>query len=679
MTRHKRIQRLLFAASVLLSAAGLCSGLSPGWTETWSTDGNVEGWVATNTTYLAILHEDASDYLQIRFAAQGVPQFEDGIACADTNASAGNFVGCYSQVVTHVTFDFVAETVLPSTFRVYFYSAFSGYTWHADLGAPDTTGVWTNYSVPFDFGEVEWTHGPMSTEEEFLDDLQNVEWIGLYLSRNGTLEQNYGVDNFALEQRVVQFEVATASDYESETSTNIVVVLEPDHTATATVDYVISGGTAESNGVDYALSEGTLTFLPGVTNQAIAVTINNETMDEWDETIELTLFNPTKALLGANGVHTYTILNDDTPPSVEFALAASSGAESVTPAELEVLLSAESGKEITIDYAATGGTAQSNSVDYAREDAILTFQPGETNLTIAVDVQDDSLDEWDETVELTLSNPINASLGGNTIHTYTITDDDAEAVASLDLMDSPLEETNDVASVTIYITPESGKTVDVFLAVSGTATVVDDYTLTTTNLTFLPGVTNASIVLTSVDDSRDEDNETVVFDIDSTVDGGTGTPNQVIAQIIDDDPEPQVSFALTASNGDESTSPAYLEVVLSGISEKSVSVDYTVTGGSATGSGTDYSLGAGTLNFAPTETNKSISVTVMNDSLDEWDETIEVTLSLPSNCTLGGNTIHTYTILDVNPEPNVFLGVESTPLAENGGVATVTAYLDAES
>ena len=60
----------------------------------------------------------------------------------------------------------------------------------------------------------------------------------------------------------------------------------------------------------------------------------------------------------------------------------------------------------------------------------LTFTPGDTSESISLSVVDDSLDEANETVIVTLSGPVNATLGANTTHTYTITDNVATAISS---------------------------------------------------------------------------------------------------------------------------------------------------------------------------------------------------------------------------------------------------------
>ncbi len=182
----------------------------------------------------------------------------------------------------------------------------------------------------------------------------------------------------------VSFNSASSSGLESVTPANLVVSLSAASGQTVTVDYAVTGGTATGGGVDYTLASGTLSFAPGVTSQNISITVFNDTLDEDDETIQITLSNPNNATLGAIPTLAYTILDNDNPPTVSFTLASSSGAESVTPANLAVALSAVSGRTVTVDYAVTGGTATGGGVDYTLASGTLTFAPGVTNQSIAI-------------------------------------------------------------------------------------------------------------------------------------------------------------------------------------------------------------------------------------------------------------------------------------------------------
>ena len=102
-----------------------------------------------------------------------------------------------------------------------------------------------------------------------------------------------------------------------------------------------------------------------------------------------------------------------------------------------------------------------------------------------------------------------------------------------------------------------------------------------------------------------------------------------------------VDFNSTSSNGAESTSSKALTVDLSAASSNNVTVDYAVTG-TATGSGTDYTLANGTLTINAGSTSGTITIgSIFDDSLDEANETVIVTLSSPSNATLGSDDAHT--------------------------------------
>src|SRR5262249_26835949 len=82
-----------------------------------------------------------------------------------------------------------------------------------------------------------------------------------------------------------------------------------------------------------------------------------------------------------------------------------------------------------------------------------------------------------------------------------------------------------------------------------------------------------------------------------------------------------------------------------------VTVDYSVISGSAT-YGSDYTLNSGTLTFT-SSSSQTFTVTVINDSLDEDDETVNLALSNPMNATLGSPSGATLTIVDDDPLPTV--------------------------
>src|SRR5213075_1808468 len=139
---------------------------------------------------------------------------------------------------------------------------------------------------------------------------------------------------------------------------------------------------------DYVAKSGTVTFpANSTTPQTITIVVNGDNIDEIDETFTVNLSNPVHATI-ANGTGTGTITDNDNPPSIAFSLASSSGAESVTPANLAVALSSVSGKTVTVNYAVSGGTATGGGVDYTLAAGTLTFAPGVATQNVALAVVD---------------------------------------------------------------------------------------------------------------------------------------------------------------------------------------------------------------------------------------------------------------------------------------------------
>ncbi len=199
------------------------------------------------------------------------------------------------------------------------------------------------------------------------------------------------------------------------------VSLSESSSEVVTVDYLSTDETAEA-GSDYIAAAGTVSFDVGTTTQTITVQVQGDVGKEEDETFLLRLVGCTYATIGdAEGLGS---ISEDDWPSVAFVQGASSDAESVTPATIEVALSMSWGEEVTVDYAVSDGTATGGGTDYSLAGGTLTFPAGVTSQDVPLTVVNDTFDEPDETVEITLSNPVEAWLGATAVHTYTVVDDD---------------------------------------------------------------------------------------------------------------------------------------------------------------------------------------------------------------------------------------------------------------
>ena len=114
----------------------------------------------------------------------------------------------------------------------------------------------------------------------------------------------------------------------------------------------------------------------------------------------------------------------------------------------------------------------------------------------------------------------------------------------------------------------------------------------------------------------------------------------------------------------EAQGPAVFTVTLSEGSNRPVQVPWATadaTSGPAATAGLDYLAASGTLTFAPGETEANVPVEILDDSLDELDETFRLVLSGPDGATLAdGEAVGT--ILDDDPPP--FLSIADAEVVE---------------
>ncbi len=206
-----------------------------------------------------------------------------------------------------------------------------------------------------------------------------------------------------------------------------------------TVAYADAGTGTATSGTDYtALTAGTLTFAAGTTttSQTIAVTVTDDSDDEQNETVEVTLSNAVNATFDGEATSltgTGTIIDDDGASAL--SIGSPSVIEGVTGATLTFqvyLRPAHNTLQVTVAYADAGtGTATSGTDYTALTAGTLTFAVGDTIQTIAVTVTDDSDDEQNETVIVTLSSATNATIS-TADGTGTIIDDETPS-ANLDV------------------------------------------------------------------------------------------------------------------------------------------------------------------------------------------------------------------------------------------------------
>ncbi|QEH35011.1 Calx-beta domain protein [Aquisphaera giovannonii] len=411
------------------------------------------------------------------------------------------------------------------------------------------------------------------------------------------------------------------------------VTLSTASSKTVTVAYATANGTATA-GSDYNAASGTLTFAPGETSKAVSIDVLGDAIDEADETFTVTLSAATNATIAdAQGLG--TILDDDSPPTISIGdRRVTEGNSGSTAAEFIVSLSAASGKTITVAYATSNGTATAGS-DYTAASGTLTFAPGETSKAISVAVLGDTLAEADEAYSVTLSTPTNATLADASATGTILDDDDVPTLSVGDVTVAEGDSGSVQAVFTVSLSAASGETITVgYATANGTATAGSDYTAASGTLTFAPGETSKTINVDVLGDLLPEGLETFLVQLSSPT-NATLADAQGEGTIVDNDGAPSLLVAdASVVEGDGGASEAAFQVTLTRASGQAVTVKYATASGTAT-SGSDFTAASGTLTFAPGETSKTVRVSVLGDVTVEPDESFTLTLSDPSNASLG--------------------------------------------
>lgn len=308
-----------------------------------------------------------------------------------------------------------------------------------------------------------------------------------------------------------------------------------------TVDYATANDTAASS-ADYTSTSGTLTFAAGDTSKTISVPVLGETADEDNETFTVTLSNASNATI-STATGTGTITDNDSPPTVSWSKASQSSTAEGSTLTVTAQLSAASSKTVTVPFTISG-TATGSGTDYSITASPLTISAGATTASATITIASDTSAEEDETVILTIGTPTNASKGTTTVHTATITDDDAPTI-SID--DASTTEGLPTVKFTATLSQSSARTITVdYATADGTAKAASDYTAASGTLTFTAGETSQTVSVKIPDDSLSEDDEKFTLKLSNAANAtiktaeGTGT-------IKDNDPLPEVSLSISVS------------------------------------------------------------------------------------------------------------------------------------
>ncbi len=251
-----------------------------------------------------------------------------------------------------------------------------------------------------------------------------------------------------------------------------------------------------------------------------------------------------------------------------------------------------------------------------------------------------------------------------------ITDDDTEVRPLISIYsDSRAAITEGrTARFRVYARPAPSGSIDVSVTVAESGHFADSGQTGPRTVTI--GSSGSSTFHISTDnDSDDEANGAIT----ATVDPGNGYDPDPVADsasitVRDNDEalRPEASFASSSSSAGEGAGTRNIRIDFDPALASGITLRYDVSG-NATGGGNDYSIsGAGSLQVSAGVSSASIPVSIVDDSRDEANETVRLSLTSGSGYQLGAQTVHTLTITDNDDPP------PATPVVSISGGGTVT-------
>ena len=344
-------------------------------------------------------------------------------------------------------------------------------------------------------------------------------------------------------------------------------------------------------------------------------------------------------------------------------------------------------ENVVLSVSTADGTATAGQ-DYTLLSQTLTFAPADfattrsgcpqpnpnfcarADKTVTLAITDDTAYEGAtaETFTLTLSHESDQrvtypSPTGETA-TVSIADDDDAPTLSVAVDPASIAEAAGTSTVTVSTGATTFATDQpIGLTLGGTATETTDYTIGSTSLTLTAGATSVTTTVTAVQDTIDEPDETVIV----SASNGSTAIGMATVTITDDDDAPTLSIAVDPASIAEAAGTSTVTVSTGATTFATEQTISLTLGGTATETD-DFTIASTSLTLAAGATSVTTTVSAVQDTIDESNETVIVTAD--NGPTAIGSA--TATITDDDDAPTLTFSVSAASIAEAAGTSTLT-------
>jgi Calx-beta domain-containing protein/CARDB protein len=227
------------------------------------------------------------------------------------------------------------------------------------------------------------------------------------------------------------------------------------------------------------------------------------------------------------------------------------------------------------------------------------------------------------------------------------------------------------ANITVRRAGDLTGTVTVnFTTSNGTAQQGQDYTNASQVVTLGPSVSSKVVGVPIINNGTPQAGRTVLLSLSGPGGGAALGPLSTAVLTINDD-DPRVGFSSATYSAGESSSQATITVQRTGATAPVVSVPYSTSDGTAL-AGLDYTAASGVLTFASGQTSKTFTVPIVNDTLAEGGQTVNLALGTPTGALLTTLSAATLTIADNDSGGTVAFAAPTFSVVEDAGTVTIT-------
>lgn len=310
-----------------------------------------------------------------------------------------------------------------ATFTVTLSNA-SGYSTTVDYTTVDGTGVagtdytTTSGTVTFAIGETSKTFNvptldnatPCQTDRTFSVTISNPTsaTLGATTSSTATIKDNDNPTVTIADMNVTEGNTAT-----------LTANLQMACTKAASFNWATQNNTAIS-GTDYTAASGSVNFAIGETSKTFQVSTSPDVIDQGSRNFRINFSNGTNIVLPVSPT-VVTINDDDTAPTISWAIASQTVTESQGSLLVTVNLSHITNRVVTASVAASGTAV--NNVDYNLPSSSVSIPAGQSSAQITVNILRDNEADDGKILKLTLTSVTGEPLGAITEYDLTILDD----------------------------------------------------------------------------------------------------------------------------------------------------------------------------------------------------------------------------------------------------------------